>query len=296
MSPNAKTKDKTSLFCPYLGLREDPGSLAAYPSPHNVCHRCSPPSVPVLHHQSSTCLTSNYATCPAQTDSALPHELILPSTNPRRPQQNTPIVWGAAVLLVGAILVAIVLFATKNNRPVVAAPLATATVDAALPAPQIRSTEVQPTPSNTPEPSPTATPSPIPTPTFTSEPQIQPGVHQLQSELGGDIKLIMYRILDGDQLPIVARRYQTSPEAVQAINFKSVYPLWVNHVIVIPLNTEDVTELPKFEAYEITDAQIDLQSLAEILGVDSAQIKYYNLCPQNCLVQKGDWVLLPRQP
>lgn len=289
MSPDTdlEKKDNSSLFCPHLGLRDDPGSLAAYPSAHNLCHRCAPPSIPALHHQGSTCLTLNHSTCPAQTSASLPPELVMPASRKQRTKWDFSFVW-VGILLLGTALIAIG-FISGKNKP--AAALETVT----LPAAQVHITQI---PTATPEPTSTNTviPSPTSTITTTREPQAQPGIHQLESALGVDIKLIMYRLLEGDQLPILVRRYKTSEQAVADINAKPIYPLWANRVIVIPLNTEDVSSLPVFEAYEIVDEQIDLQSLAEILSVDVIKIKYFNLCPQNCLLKKGDWVLLPREP
>lgn len=66
--------------CPYLGLKDDPETHLAFPSPRNCCQRAHPVESVSLQHQSMTCLCMNYLHCTMLTTSLnlpLPDELKL---------------------------------------------------------------------------------------------------------------------------------------------------------------------------------------------------------------------------
>lgn len=49
--------------CQYVGLMDDPQSLAAYPSPKNFCHRLDEPKPIKLDYQQQYCLGSAHPRC-----------------------------------------------------------------------------------------------------------------------------------------------------------------------------------------------------------------------------------------
>jgi PAS domain-containing protein len=54
---------ETRSKCPYIGLRDDPRSLAAYPIAGNYCYRLTSPQPIKISYQSTYCLTEKYIDC-----------------------------------------------------------------------------------------------------------------------------------------------------------------------------------------------------------------------------------------
>jgi hypothetical protein len=52
-------------------------------------------------------------------------------------------------------------------------------------------------------------------------------------------------------------------------------------------------ELPAFQPYEVTEAKITIDELAQKLEVDSMLLRYFNACPDNCRLAAGDWLIIP---
>lgn len=49
--------------CPHLGLEEDRQTCLGYPSPWNLCHKCSPASQVRLGYQRRLCLSTGFMDC-----------------------------------------------------------------------------------------------------------------------------------------------------------------------------------------------------------------------------------------
>ena len=79
-----------------------------------------------------------------------------------------------------------------------------------------------------------------------------------------------------------------------AVNYKLKPPVWVQYPIVIPVGTQDATDLPAFKVYVVeTYKSIPAKSLANVLDVDASALEFYNLCTGNCRFNKGDVLLVP---
>ena len=135
---------------------------------------------------------------------------------------------------------------------------------------------------------PTATPV---TPTPTAELSL----HQLDSPIGDAYQFVIHRVLEGESLQIYAAKYNTSVEAIMAINYNLISPLWVDWIIVIPVNNTDVADLPLFEGYQIQDNEIRADSLSEKLSVSVDDFASYNDFERDHILHQGEWVLVPRQ-
>jgi hypothetical protein len=70
----------------------------------------------------------------------------------------------------------------------------------------------------------------------------------------------------------------------------------VDSIILIrpEMSSIDPSE-PSFQPYQVTDQSITFEKLAQNLGANLVQLKYYNACPDRCIVTKGDWILIARQ-
>ena len=291
-------------FCPYLGLKFDPKSWVGYPSPINYCHRVKPLAVPKFEHQREFCLSVNYIQCP----------IILVGPGQRMPKTIRSKANSRSSLrkiifievLVGILLIAIILGAifwrqifsevlkigeqqpTVNQSPIITesatatlgiSPINTATITSTM--------EETPTPTQTFLP-PTDTPA-LPTPT------IEPPVLALETSIGKDIQFIIHAVVPGESLELYARDYNTSVEAIRAVNFNLPSFLPLDWIVIIPLNTVDVSGIPQFEPYEVQQATT-VEMLADLLSVDLTGLRLYNRIPKNYTLNPGEWLLVPRQP
>jgi succinylglutamate desuccinylase len=65
-------------------------------------------------------------------------------------------------------------------------------------------------------------------------------------------------------------------------------------VVIIPVNQSDVSDLPQFEAYQVTES-ITIEKMAAQLNVDPDQLRYFNhLEPGDELMAK-EWIIVPRE-
>jgi len=123
------------------------------------------------------------------------------------------------------------------------------------------------------------------------------GQHQLEVPIGTDYKFIIHRVLGGENLEQYATKYDTSVQAIIALNYAPITPLWSNMLVVIPLGFTDYVKLPSFKVYQVkeTDRGISVEDLAAYLHVSPLDLKYYNGWTQDGdrpLV--GDFLLVAR--
>ena len=151
---------------------------------------------------------------------------------------------------------------------------------------------VEPTPTQTPTSTMTPTSQPTAIPTIT----IEPPTLALDTPIGKSNQFLLHRAAPGESPGQYATKYNTTVEAIWAVNY-GMYPvLYENRVIVIPLDLEDATGLPAFEPYEIKDAGLTPDSLAEMLTVAADELRFYNGIPADYTFSPGEWVLVPREP
>jgi hypothetical protein len=112
---------------------------------------------------------------------------------------------------------------------------------------------------------------------------------------GEPVRIVLHRVLPGDSVTLYARRYDTSPEAILAINHELPVPLHPDWVLVIPLGTTAVYGLPPFETYHAGGIESSPGELAARLGADLKSISRYNGFEGPCGGFAG-WLLVPRPP
>ena len=270
--------------CPFLGLKNDTRTSLAYANTANHCFHCQVPAIPRLDHQTAFCLTSNFIECSVFAQSEkLPFPGKLKQAVKRPEQQR--LVWRTILLLLGLLLVAVLawqVYLSISARQI-------ATAQAAAPASIPSSTPTSPPPTSTPTSQPA---SATPSPTATSLP---PQKHTLEVPVKVDgQEFIIHAVTTGEQMVLLARDYQTSVEAIQALNYQMSTSVWVGGAIVIAPDTLAIDPaVPAMAAYKVADAEISLQDLAVKLGVDLALLKRYTRCPDGCQLHSGDWVMLP---
>jgi LysM repeat protein len=98
----------------------------------------------------------------------------------------------------------------------------------------------------------------------------------------------------GETLDMIAEDYNTSVQAILAANHDLKPPVWAQYPIVIPVNCQDPAGLVAFDVYVVNEYEsIEAESLADILGLNASELKFYNLCTDTCQFNKGDVLLVP---
>jgi capsular exopolysaccharide synthesis family protein len=166
----------------------------------------------------------------------------------------------------------------------------------ALPVPVLATETALPTATPTLEP-PTAVPAtstPKATPTETQVVDL----HRLEVTKippGSTQAYLIHVVKPGETLEILAAQYQTTVEAIVAVNYTLTGAIWVDYPLVIPVEAKSPAGLPIFQVYTVDgQAQISSTALSDLLGVPASQIELYNLCSGECQFKAGDVLLIPR--
>ena len=115
----------------------------------------------------------------------------------------------------------------------------------------------------------------------------------LDTPFGQERKFVIHRVLTGENLTVFADAYQTSTDAIIAINYHLPLPVWADWVVVIPVGTKDVSGIPPFEPFLATGERMTVEALASQLNADVALFRKYNSFTEPCGVFSG-WLLIPR--
>jgi len=288
--------------CPYLGLDYDKATYSNFPSINNACYHVQPIAIPALSHQHAYCLTKNFENCPIYTapqGNSLPSDLQHQAE--KKPKNRKRFIFVACIILIIAIL--LVVFWDKI-KPITEtsnkAPTTTQTLNAiGLTITNTNITSIEeatftPTPELeravvTPSPLPSPTSSPSASPSFTQE-----TLFRLENTIGKDPQFIIHRVIEGESLPLFANMYQTSVEAIRAVNYDLPRILWTDQIVIIPLNQTDMSGIPQFIAYEIVENGITFEQIADEFAVPPEELLRYNNINKEFALQQGDWILIPQ--
>jgi hypothetical protein len=281
------------VICPFLGMFEDSGTALAFPSAWNHCHHCNPASSVALDHQKTCCLTGGYETCPAFLQS--PNDAFpIGLQNVMRTRPFNRSVFWIAIFVIPVLLTAAYFLGQKF--PV---PLFSEKFFPVIPSPYVSPILLPAsiTPFLEPSSLVTFTPSPVPiannsgsrvTPIITRRP------HGLEEWIGVNYIFIIYRVKQGWSIERLAVHYNTTVAAVQAVNYKLITPLFPGQLVIIPINQRDVSGLPKFEVYRVTE-DITVEKLAAQLDVAPDQLRDYNAFGKNEMLMAMEWIIVPRE-
>ncbi len=281
-------KGRDSLFCPFLGFEDDPSTALAYPASYNFCFKAKPTAPVSLSHQRNLCLTEKYHDCPVymkEASSPLPKAMRGEHSTRIRPAKWLPFVGLAGVILIGILAViltgvvpirgfnppymVITITATPTRAPMMGAP----TRDVSL----------------TPEP--TATILPTHTATMPSLTNRTP--RALETPFGTSPQLVIHKVVEGEGFILLAENFNTTADAIKAINFDLPESLWVNTILVIPINTDDVTGLPKFTVVEVRAEGMTIEIYADRMQINVELLKQYNDLPAGYALKIGEWLIIP---
>jgi len=296
--PNLSSKNENlNRICPHLGLKDDAATSLAYPSAWNHCHQAHPNAIASLDHQRTHCLTAAHTACPlflATGDIPMPDELrshLEADQMSRKVWMRVPVL-AILVVVVGVIIWQVIargLFsppsqdgggASAATQTALSVPLGA--TDPTL-TPLVEDAPLPPTPTFTP----TQIASPIPT--------TQPVLNlALEVPLGLGQRFMIHRVMEGESLELFARRYATTIEAIQAVNYYLPSPLLVNWTVVIPLESIDVQGLPAFQPIMVV-GDMTVEEFARSNSVDVATLSYFNALEASYRLARGDWLLIPRE-
>lgn len=279
-------------ICPHLGMKHDPGTSYAYPTPGNYCGHAQPRAAPTQAHQEACCFGAAYAACPVYQQShgrPFPVQLKAKEISHRKPLASSYLLVTLALLLISGgwwIFNAAPAWLLPRDSPSVPllipvtslsrTPLATETSPSAVP------TKTAVAPTKTPLRPPTVTPT-LAQPTRTLEFPFKVG----------EQTYLVHRVREGENFEVLEETYVTSTGVILALNDSLSSPLWVNSVIVIAPGVQAVDpELPAFRPYEVTE-KVSIDELARQLNAHPDLLRYYNNCSENCRLSVGDWLIVP---
>jgi hypothetical protein len=267
--------------CPYLGLKDDSGTTFSYASAANHCFRVTPVVSVKLDHQHEFCLSSHHHRCElfrgGPGKSRVHRKVIARRSRRVRRWISNQLVFIFPTLIILVSIIGLTLF-----KPPEGSGSSTETSTTIPPSATIENTRTtipkRPTPSRT-------STKVVTTPTMMD-------VHGLEVPIGTLTPLVIHRVGVEDSLMNMAKNYNTTEEAITSLNYNLSLPLWPDLVIVIPLNQVDVTNLPQFEPYQVTES-LSLQALADRFACDIELLRFYNLVDQEYIFKIGEWVLIP---
>lgn len=280
---------RSDQVCPYLGLSDDPGTALAYPSTSNCCHHAKPVESVRGSHQEKVCLTNGYSQCPVYLRPELiplPLEFQVHHSSVNRAKRR----WWILLILV-IVLVAVFLIAQPglfNAAPLPAAEpdtdtQALQTITAIFAGTQTAVIQT-PVPTQAEKITPTVTMTHIPTPS---------PVHELEMPIGKDPSFVIHRVQAGESYTRFMQDFQTTKEAILAVNYGVEPSLWADSLLVVPVGVTDATGLPAFTVYQVAEQNLTVEQLALNQGADLATLKQYNALPDGYVFTEGEWVLIP---
>lgn len=275
-------------ICPFLGFWGDSETAVSYPSQANCCHRAKPVHPVNFHQQQLYCLSEEHIQC-----SVYQKVDIEPLPRKMRLKQSTALQSKPWLPWVGLLIVAVLgLFASYFLGIINISALDGVSIINSVPEvqPEVYYTRTPLQPTATETLLPTITPTRIP-PTIT--PTLEPFM-SLETQIGTNPPLMIHRLADGEGVNLLATLYDTTSEAIKAVNYNLPPVLWVNSVIVIPVGTKDVTGLPAFSTHEVEQVRITIEEFAALYKYDLTLLMKYNYLPDGYILKRGEWLLIPQ--
>lgn len=275
------------IRCPYLGLKGDPDTHHSGASLWNCCYNTKIIESIDEAFQEDYCLTSNHTNCPVYKMDKCNR---LPA-NLRSSEQPTPTrSWMSVlvvVLLIAGVCAAIYFLTGGMNFQ--------QAIGGLLPKTETPVPTFTQRPTDTPTPEATAT-APVtfmetllaPLPTNTSTLTLTPTLTPVGSEV------IIYKVKEGDVMELVARRYQTTIEAILEVNYR-VDQIWPGLEVAIPVGRVNASRLPSFDIIQAREDGL-AKNQAIWNGADIDLFCFYNKVSPDDVIRLGTSILIPHRP
>ena len=301
-------------YCPFLGFREDKDTTLSYPSHQNCCYHAKPIESVNLEYQQQFCLKPSFETCTVygkEKIERLPKEV---SSNKRRRQKSRLWIWIIGIILtvlilgVGSIAFNIIkipglsqplvsLISSIKKLAIVSHEVFEIPVTGRS-SPTLEATQYA-NPKTTTEVLSTITPTTItPTTIMNETPTPFPTIlapHSLETPFGLNTLFVIHRLVDGEGLIVIAQKYNTSVDAIKAVNYKMPQVLIVGKMIVVPVNMLTISGLRSFSIYEVEEPTMTIIEIAAKFQVEASSLALNNALPENFVLSKGDLLIVPHE-
>lgn len=292
----------TDFICPYLGLIDDPDTSTYFPNNCNACQRADPPKMVAIQHQREFCLEHKHTDCEGFTSGwqqGFPRKLqnkhCQKHTGLLRSAQGKPsLVKIIAIILLLIAVIAGVFFTLANLQP--PPPQAeVALEDIAATETQLAAAALH-TPTATPTMTVTHTPTLVPTstPTPTLTPTHTPGPALLTPFGGPGLELLIYEVVEGDILSLIADRYDTTVTVINALNVRMAPTLWAEDLLVICVGCTQPPDLPPLTPLYLEEG-ISIEALSAEYDVPAEDLRLWNGLGTADWIAGERWVVVPME-
>ena len=301
---------KDGRICPYLGITRDPATHMGYSSDENLCFKERKPHSPNYAIQIRTCLSPTYINCMTY-QGFQPHPVPLTILEKQPVVHSKKLIRKPVAELVLGLLVVLgtlsgILFFTSRipfsqqppKESAGGGRIRTALPNAAMPNSVSFSETASQTifGTNTSNFAEVIVSSPSILETGTTLPDLY-RYEVTRIPGGSDQSFLVHVVLYGETLDMIAVKYNTTIEAIMAVNYKLKPPIWAGSPLVIPIGAQGTIGLPSFDVYVVeSHDNITAESLAAVLGVEEMKLEYYNNCSKDCKFSNGDVLLIPHNP
>ncbi len=278
-----KTED-LSVRCPRLGLSDDADTAFGFPSKWNYCHSAKPIAAPKLAHQRKICLSSEHTLCPvlnSEERKSLPKNLCMPKRRTRKKNLWRWLVVGMIFLflIAGALIFSGFwspdwmsdVFVLKAEPTLIVEIIETETPQA-----DIQTSTPQARQEN-------ATPTEV---AFVGQ-----CAYPLEIPFGENGQFLVHQVENGENMLMLADYYETTTEAINAVNYYLPSPLWAEQIMIIPLLVEE-DSAPSLKPVFVDEDDISLVKLAQDLSVSLSDLQELNQLSPFCRSFRG-WLLVP---
>jgi hypothetical protein len=91
----------------------------------------------------------------------------------------------------------------------------------------------------------------------------------------------------------LAVQYNTSIEAIRAVNGIENALLWVDQLLVIPFGMTEVSHLPAFVVYQVPPEGQTVDQVAQLFAASQEDLRLYNTLGARPELPGGRWLIIP---
>ena len=285
-----KAPEPDNQLCPHLGRSEDKDTAIRYPSEFNRCYAVEKAFQPVISHQDDYCLAGKYISCPVLLHGSSAPESLAVIRREKIEHRKTRRFSTPAILLVVLAIAGLAIVLAGNGLNMAGwslNSLFTAPTDTPV-ASGIPVSEAMPTfkVDHTSTPTDMAV-----TATYTLP---VPVVRTTEVSFGSNPALLIHVINVGESFANIAQNYDTSLQAIRAVNTTPLDKFQVGSFIIIPVGTEEISgQVPALGVYQVGMTDTEVRTLANELAMEVEILCRYNGLKPDDIVKSGSLLVVP---
>ncbi len=105
--------------------------------------------------------------------------------------------------------------------------------------------------------------------------------------------MVIHQVREGETLGSIAQAFQTTVNAIKAVNNFNPEPVQVNTLLVVPYHFLDASGMPVFQVFQVK-SDLSVEALAAQVGVELSLLELYNDITDGAVLKTGDLILIPR--